>query len=74
MKYKFQFETGCIYDGSTEVQVRDFIAEFEGKINPSLTLTIEANGGQLIVEEPTNPKAKKRKVKPVKWPTDKVGE
>ncbi len=73
MKYKFQFETGNIYDGSIEVPVRDFIAEFEGEINPSLALTIKAHGGQLV-PEPTNPKAKKRKAKPVKWSTDEAGE
>lgn len=71
--YKFQFETGNIYDGSIEVQVRNFIAEFEGEMKPSLALTIEANGGQLV-PEPTNTKAKKRKAKPVKWSANKVGE
>ena len=73
MKYKFQFETGHIYDGSTELAVNDFTAEFKGKINPSLALTIEAHGGQLV-PEPTNSKAKKRKVKPAKWSADEAGE
>lgn len=72
-RYKFQFETGTIYDGSMEVKVRDFIAEFKGEMNPSLASTIEANGGQLV-PEPTNSKAKKRKAKSVKWPTDEAGE
>lgn len=69
-KYKFQFKTGNICDGSMEIQVRDFIAEFEGEMNTSLALTIEAQGGQLVPE----PKTKKRKVNPVKWPKDKAGE
>ncbi len=72
-RYKFQFETGHIYDGSTELAVNDFTAEFKGKINPSLVLTIEAHGGQLV-PEPTNPKTKKRKAKPVKWSTVEAGE
>ncbi len=71
-KYKFQFETGNIYDGSIEVQVRNFIAEFKGEMNSSLASTIEAHGGQLV-PEPTNPNAKKRKAKPIKW-SDKAGE
>ena len=65
-RYKFQFETGNIYDGSIEVQVRNFIAKFKGEMNPSLALTIEAHGGQLVPE----PKAKKRKAKV----SDKAGE
>lgn len=72
-RYKFQFETGNICDGSIEVQVRNFVAEFEGKMNSSLALTIEAHGGQLV-PEPTNPKTKKRKAKPVKWSTVEAGE
>jgi hypothetical protein len=72
-KYKFQFETGHVYDGSTEIKVKDFIAEIgEDKITPSLQLTIKACGGQLIPEK-LKGKAKKRKVKPVQWP-NKEGE
>lgn len=73
MKYRFQFETGHIYDGPIEVVVKDFIGEVEGEVNPSLASTIEAHGGQLV-PEPAKPKAKKRKVNPVKWSTDKAGE
>ena len=62
-RYKFQFETGHIYDGSIEVAVDDFIGEVKGEVSPSLASTIEAHGGQLIPE----PKAKKRKANPVKW-------
>lgn len=65
-KYKFQFETGNIYDGPIELKVRDFVAEVKGKVNSSLASIIEAHGGQLV-PEPTNPKAKKRKAKPIKW-------
>ncbi len=72
-RYKFQFETGNICDGLIELKVRDFIAEFEGEMNSSLALTIEAHGGKLV-PEPTNPKAKNRKAKPVKWPTNEAGE
>lgn len=72
MKYKFQFKMGHIYDGSIEVAVNDFIGEVKGKINPSLAQTIEAHGGQLIVEEP-EVKKRKRKVNPINWP-DKAGE
>lgn len=71
-RYKFQFETGNIFDGSIELEIRDFIAEFDGEMNPSLALTIEANGGQLIPEDPVKPKTKKREKKPVKW-ADKEG-
>ena len=74
-KYKFQFETGCIYDGSTELAVNDFIAEFEGEMNSSLALAIEAQGGQLVADKPpAKSKVKKRKVNPVKWPTDEAGK
>ena len=68
-KYKFQFKTGHIYDGSTSLAVNDFIAEVKGEMNSSLALVIEAQGGQLVEE----PKAKKRKVNPVKW-ADKAGK
>ena len=73
-KYKFQFETGHIYDGSVEVVVKDFIGEVEGDASPSLASTIEAQGGQLMTPEPAKPKAKKRKVNPVEWSADKAGE
>ena len=73
-KYKFQFKTGNVCDGSIELKVKDFIAEFEGEMNPSLALTIEAHGGQLIMEKPpVKPKTKKREANPVKW-AEKVGE
>ncbi|KKK98631.1 hypothetical protein LCGC14_2640810 [marine sediment metagenome] len=71
-KYKFRFETGHIYDGSIEVVVKDFIGEVEGKVNPSLALTIEAHGGQLMTPGPKKTKAKGRKVNPVEWPADKA--
>jgi hypothetical protein len=75
-RYKFQFETGHIYDGSIEVGVNDFIGEVEGKVNPSLALTIEAHGGQLVPDKPPAKKseAKKRKVNPVKRSADEAGE
>lgn len=62
-KYKFQFQTGHIYDGSIEFEVKNFIAVIDGEISRSLAMVIEAHGGQLI---PEKPKAK-RKTKPVKW-------
>jgi hypothetical protein len=73
-KYKFQFKTGHIYDGSIEVVVNDFIGEVKGEVNPSLALIIEANGGQLVPEKPLVKKseAKKRKVNPVNWSADKA--
>lgn len=62
-KYKFQFETGVIYNGSLELKVKDFVAEIEGKVTPALALVIEAHGGQLVKEKP---RAKsKRKIKEV---------
>lgn len=64
-KYKFQFETGHLYDGSTEMVVKDFIAEIE-KVTPALAQAIEARGGQLVDELP-EAKSKKREAKPVKW-------
>ncbi len=74
-RYKFQFETGHIYDGSTELAVNDFIAEFKGKMDPSLALTIEAHGGQLVPDKPpAKSKAKNRKVNAIKWSADKAGE
>lgn len=73
-KYKFQFETGHIYDGSIEVAVNDFVGEVEGDVSPSLAQTIEGHGGQLMTSEPAKPKAKKRKANPVKWPTNEAGE
>jgi len=73
-KYKFQFKTGHIYDGSIEVAVNDFVGEVKGEISPSLAQTIEANGGQLMTSEPTKTKGKKRKVVPVKWSADKAAE
>lgn len=73
-KYKFQFETGHIYDGSIEVVVNDFIGEVKGEVNPSLAQTIEAHGGQLVPDKPPleETKAKKRKVNPVKWSAEGV--
>ena len=69
-RYRFQFETGHLYDGtSTEIVVKDFIAEIK-KVTPALAQVIEARGGQLIDELP---KAKRRKTKPVKW-IEKEGE
>lgn len=63
-RYRFQFETGHIYDGgSIEIEVKDFVAEIK-EVSPSLAAVIEARGGQLV-DDP--PKAKKRKTKPVKW-------
>jgi len=73
-KYKFQFKTGHIYDGSIEVAVNDFVGEVKGAISPSLAQTIEANGGQLMTSEPTKTKAKKRKVAPVKWSAEETAE
>lgn len=74
-RYKFQFETGHIYDGPIEVVVNDFIGEVKGEVNPSLVQTIEAHGGQLIPEKlpVQKPEAKKRKVNPVKWSADNEG-
>lgn len=70
-KYKFQFKTGHIYDGSIEVVVKDFIGEVKGEVNPSLALTIKANGGQLVPEKPPlKPRVKKGKANPVKWSAD----
>ena len=69
-RYRFQFETGHLYDGSTEIVVRDFVAEIE-EISPFLATVIEARGGQLIEDEPV--RAKSRKRKSVKW-TEKEGE
>lgn len=71
-KYKFQFKTGHVYDGPTELVVKDFIAEVEGEVNPSLALAIKAQGGQLVPEPPVKAR---RKAKPVKWPNEnKEGE
>jgi hypothetical protein len=73
-KYKFQFETGHIYDGSIEVVVNDFTGEVKGEVSPSLVLTIEANGGRLVRDQQAakKPEAKKRKANPVKWSADKA--
>jgi len=69
-QYKFQFKTGNVCDGLVEIKVNDFIGEVkDGKMNRSLALTIEANGGQLV-PDPVKPKAKKRETKPVKWPDE----
>jgi hypothetical protein len=58
-KYKFQFETGNVCDGPIEIKVIDFIGEIDDKeMNPSLALTIEAQGGQLIDEKKASPKKK----------------
>jgi len=73
-KYRFQFETGHLYDGSVELEIKDFIAEIEGKINSSLAMTIKAHGGQPVPDEPKPKKTKaKRKAKVTKW-SDKEGE
>lgn len=64
-KYKFQFKTGHLYNGSTEIVVKDFIAEIK-EVSPSLAAVIEARGGQLVDELP-EAKSKKREAKPVKW-------
>ncbi|KKN26461.1 hypothetical protein LCGC14_0874330 [marine sediment metagenome] len=72
MKYRFQFETGHIYDGPIEVVVKDFIGEVEGEVNLSLASTIEAHGGQLMTPDPPKTKAKGRKVNPVEWPADEA--
>jgi hypothetical protein len=60
-KYRFQFKTGNVCDGHIELKVTDFIGEIEDeKMNPSLALTIEAHGGQLVTEKPkARSKAKK---------------
>ena len=74
-KYKFQFETGNVCDGLTEMKVQSFIGEIaDEKVNKSLALTIAAHGGQLVPEEkPAKSETKKREANPVKW-SEKVGE
>lgn len=69
-RYRFQFETGHLYDGPTEIVVKDFTAEIK-KVSPSLAAVIEARGGQLVSEllrvgsyPAVTPK--KREKKPVK--------
>lgn len=72
-KYRFQFKTGHIYDGSIEVVVNGFVGEVAGEVSPSLAQTIKAHGGQLMTPEPAaKPEAKKRKVNPVNWSADKA--
>lgn len=71
-RYKFQFKTGHIYYGSTEIVVSDFVAEVE-EVSPALATAIKARGGQLIKDELPKAKSKKRKAKPVNW-TEKEGE
>ena len=64
-RYRFQFETGHIYDGgSIEIEVKDFVAEIK-EVPPSLAAVIEAKGGQLVDELP-RVKSKERKTKSVK--------
>lgn len=71
-RYRFQFETGHLYDGSTEITINNFIGEVEGEINKSLAQTIEAHGGVLVEDIENEPKPKKRKAKPVNGPKKKV--
>lgn len=68
-KYKFQFKTGNVCDGSIEMKVVDFIGQIaDEKMNPSLALTIQAHGGQLVKDDPkAKPKAKRKIAPAVKW-------
>jgi hypothetical protein len=72
-KYKFQFETGHLYDGGADLEVKDFVAEVEDDQIAFFTSIIEAHGGQLVPEKSKAKSRAKKKVNPVKW-TAEAGE